>query len=116
MNFRNRWSEVGGARVDRIPETRAGLKGELKLQVWWNTEEATWDLSDMKEDYGSRRRTLSKTSEVAEDDRNPNLQWAKTLRDIKRSIRRVARHDFFLDENDVVRKVRRNNKKRRRSG
>jgi hypothetical protein len=43
MNFRETSPEVGGARVDRILK-HDWFKGELKLQVWWNTEEATWEV------------------------------------------------------------------------
>jgi hypothetical protein len=116
-------SEVGGARIDSILQHES-FRGELKLKVWWNTEEATWEVfRDMKEDYPKLTATYIVDNNVASSTtstRNPNLQWAKkTLRDLKRSIRRVARlYDFYLDEDDVVRKVRRaqqgGNKKKKR--
>jgi hypothetical protein len=114
-------SEVGGARVEYISKHN-WFNGELKLEVWWNTEEASWErFRTMKEDHPKLTATYMIENNVTRSERSDrNMQWARmTLRDIKRTTRRIARlYDFFLDENDVVRKIRRaqkgGNKKKKR--
>jgi hypothetical protein len=89
------------------------MDGRLKLKVTWATEQTTWEeLRDMKEDHpkmtaeyivsmgGVSRSTMRG---------DQTLDWAKkTLRDLQRAVRRVARlYNFHLDKNNDVYLVRR---------
>ena len=102
--------EVGGARVVEIVK-HSWFDGQLKFKVKWNTEESTWEtFRDMKEDHPRLSARYIVENNVTRSKRSDrNIQWAKkTLRDMDRAVRRVARlYDFYLDNNDEVRKVRR---------
>jgi hypothetical protein len=103
-------SSVGGARVVEIMK-HSWFQGQLKLNVKWDTEELSWEtFKDMKEDEPRMTARFLIDNNVTRSKRSDrNLQWArKTLRDVERATRRVARlYNFHLDENDEVYKVRR---------
>ena len=103
-------SEVGGARVVEILQ-HSWYQGELKLKVKWTTEEETWErFRDMKEDHPKMTAQYMVENQVTRSTRSDrNLQWAtKTVRDMRRAVRRVARlYDFVLDDNEDVCKIRR---------
>ena len=113
--------EVGGARVISILK-HDWLEGNLRLCVKWSTEEVNWErFRDMKEDFPLLTARYLVENDVSRSKRSDrNIQWAKkTLRDLERATRRVARlYDFYLDENEEVVKVRRaqkgGNKKKKR--
>ena len=111
-------SEVGGSRVTSIVGHN-WHEGQLKLKVLWDAEEHTWEsFLEMKVDHPRLTATYLLENNVTRSKRSDrNLQWAKkTLRDIDRAVRRIARiYDFYLDEKDEVFAVRRtmNRKKKK---
>ena len=112
-------STVGGSRITSIVGHN-WIEGRLKLKVQWDTEQTTWEeLKDLKADRPLLTANYIVNKNVSRKSRNDRtMAWAKkTVRDVKRTARRVARlYDCYLDENDEIYNVRRiqNNKKKRR--
>jgi hypothetical protein len=112
-------SGVGGAHVTKIVGHN-WMDGRLKLKVTWATEQTTWEeLRDMKEDHPKMTAeyivsTGGVSRSTTRGDRT--LDWAKkTLRDLQRAVRRVARlYDFHLDKNNDVYLVRRVQKRKKK--
>ena len=85
--------EIGGARVVSISKHN-WFAGQLKFEVKWSTEEATWEtFRDLKEDHPRMLARYIVDNNVTRSSRSDrNLQWAKkALRDMDRAVRRVAR-------------------------
>jgi hypothetical protein len=104
-------SSIGGAHVKAIIGHN-WIAGRLKTKVKWNTKQTSWEeLKDMKEDYPQMTARYLVDAEVTtRSQRGDRMQaWAtKTLRDISRTARRMARiYDFHLDNNKEVYSVRR---------
>lgn len=86
--------------------------GQLKLRVFWDTEESSWeDFVDLRDDHPRMlaQYIVDRNVSRGNNKRCPKLAWAKnTCRDLKRAVRRVTRlYDFHLDEHEHVYKVRR---------
>lgn len=103
---------VGGSVVIGIVthEWRAGF---LHFKVQWSDDSTSWEsIHDMKQD--APRITAeyivdNNVSRSRERGRDLVLKWAKkVVRDCGRAIRRInLLYDFYLDEDETVRKVRR---------
>jgi hypothetical protein len=113
---------IGGVHV-KVITGHNWIEGRLKMKVEWSTEQTSWEeLKDMKEDYPQMTARYLVDAEVTtRSQRGDRMQaWAKkTLRDIRRTARRMARiYDFHLDENEEVFSVRRavqnSNKKKKK--
>ena len=89
------------------------VHGLLQLRLQMNTEEPQWvDFRDARTDYPRQTAQYlvnNYKSRSRNEGKDRALSWAKkTLRDLDRAVRRVARlYDFFLDDDDNIRKIRR---------
>jgi Reverse transcriptase (RNA-dependent DNA polymerase) len=111
-------TEISASGIKMIKGHR-WKSGLLELQVLWDTELTSWEsLQDMKVDRPLMTAKYLIKENVSRSNRvDRTLQWAKkTLRDVNRASRRVARlYDHYLDENEQVYSVRRiDNKKKKR--
>lgn len=96
-------------------------KGLLQLDVYWNTEERSWeDFKNLKEDKPRMLAAYLVHNNVtrSKSGRDANLQWArKTLRDLDRAARRIIRnydvHIGDLEELILVRRVGKRPKKKK---
>ncbi len=119
LNVEPSSAEVGGACVVSI-SGHSWHAGQLKLGIIWSSEEKTWEsFRDMKEDHPQKTAQYMVDQNVTRSKRvDRNLQWPKkALRDISRTVRRIARiYDVFLEEHDDIFHVRRlqNNKKKKK--
>ena len=107
----------GGSVVEII--AHRWKEGRLQLKIIWNTEENTWEeFRDLKEDKPRLTAQYIIDKNVTRSKRGPdrNFQWAKkTLRDLERANRRLRRlYEFYLDDSDHVRYIRRTNNKRKK--
>ena len=108
----------GGGSVVEIRAHR-WKEGQLQFEILWNTEETTWEeFRDLKEDKPRLAAKYIIDNNIKRSKRglDRNFQWAKkTLRDLERATRRLRRlYDFYLDESDHVRYIRRLNNKRKK--
>ena len=84
--------------------------GELKLKVRWGTEEHTWErIRDAKLDYPRMAAQYILDNKVSRGKRDRNFSWAsKTIRDVKRTARRITRlYDLTITDTDAIKLVRR---------
>jgi hypothetical protein len=105
-------TKIGGASVAMI-EAHRWKSGQLQFRVIWNTEQPSWeDYRLLKVDHPQMTARYIVANYVTRSTRHGadrTLQWAsKTLRDIKRAIRRIGYlYDHHLDDNDNIYHVRR---------
>jgi hypothetical protein len=104
-NVKRSIAEVRGARVVSI-SGQSWHAGQLKLGILWSSEEKTLEsFRDMKEDHPQMTAKYIIDQNVTRSKGvGRNLQWAKkTLRDISRTARRIARIcDVFLDKHHEI--------------
>lgn len=103
--------EIGGSRAVRIM-AHEWRNAVLHFKIVWSDESTTWEsILDMKEDYPrvTAQYIIDNNVKRSRRGRDDVQTWAKkTLRDCNRAIRRITRlYDFFLDDDDTIRKVRR---------
>ena len=115
-------TRIGGSGITRIDSHR-WKSGQLQFRVLWDTEQSSWeDYRLLKIDHPLMTAKYVVDNNVTRSSRegtDRTLQWAKkTLRDVRRAIRRIGYlYDHHLDENDNVYHVRRagvNTKKRKK--
>ena len=97
---------IGGSNVTVITGHEWKFEN-LYLRVKWNTGQETLELlMDMKLDHPVLTAKYILENEVSRSKcgGNRDLQWAKkTMRDIKRLIKRIRRmYDFEIDANDCI--------------
>lgn len=94
--------------------------GRLQLRYQMSTDSMQWvDAQDAKVDHPKRVATYLLTkykSRSRDEGRDRHLSWAKkTLRDMDRAVRRISRlYDFYLDDNDDIKRIRRNVKAKKK--
>jgi hypothetical protein len=103
--------EVGGSIVSSIV-AHEWRNGQLQFKVLWSNDETSWEtLKDLRQDHPRKVAKYIVEKEVSRLKRGGDrvLQWAKkVVRDTDRAIRRIIRlYDFYLDENESIRKMRR---------
>ena len=104
--------EIGGSTVVCILAHEWRF-GQLHFKVEWSDKSTSWEsLRDLKEDHPRLTAKYIVDNKVSRSKRGGDrvLQWAnKVVRDTNRAIRRITRlYDFYLNEDDTIRKVRRN--------
>lgn len=103
---------IGGASLVEITGYRWN-SGRLQLRFLMSTDESQWvDFRDAKIDFPQQTATYISNQYKPRSSRNGSdrvLSWAnRTLRNIRRAVRRIVQlYDFFLDDDDNIRKVRR---------
>ena len=112
LNPQSNDSDIGGASLVEINGFR-WQQGRLQLRLLMSTDETQWiDFRDAKIDFPRQ------TAQYIVDHYSPRSSrsggdrvqsWAnRTLRNLRRAQRRITRlYDFFLDNDDNIRKVRR---------
>ena len=103
--------QIGGSKVVGVCAHKWEF-GQLYFQVRMSNDETSWEsLKDLREDCPRLVAQYIVDNRVSRSKRGSDrtLQWAKkVLRDMHRAIRRITRlYDFFLDDDDSIRKVRR---------
>lgn len=117
-------TKIGGSSATRIGSHR-WKSGQLQFRVIWDTEQPSWEeYRLLKVDHPQMTAcyTIVENKNVTQSTRHGadrTLQWAKkTVRDIRRAIRRIGYlYNHHLDENDNIYHVRRagvNTKKRKK--
>ena len=102
---------IGDSKVVRVL-THEWKLGQLHFKIEWSDESTSWEsLKDMKEDNPRMVAKYVVDNNVSRSKRGGDrvLQWAKkVVRDMDRAIRRITRlYDFYLDDDDTIRRVRR---------
>eukprot|EP00557_Chaetoceros_sp_GSL56_P014026 CAMPEP_0176478512 /NCGR_PEP_ID=MMETSP0200_2-20121128/1227_1 /TAXON_ID=947934 /ORGANISM="Chaetoceros sp., Strain GSL56" /LENGTH=1865 /DNA_ID=CAMNT_0017874457 /DNA_START=317 /DNA_END=5915 /DNA_ORIENTATION=+ len=112
LNPTDKVTSVGGASLVEITGYRWN-SGRLQLRFLMSTDESQWiDFRDAKIDFPRQTATYISEQYKPRSSRNGSdrvLSWAnRTMRNIRRATRRIVRlYDFFLDDDDNIRKVRR---------
>jgi len=112
LNPADKVMSVGGASLVEITGYR-WYSSRLQLHFLMSTDESQWiDFRDAKIDFPQQTARYISEQYKPRSSRNGSdrvLSWAnRTLRNIRRATRRIVRlYDFFLDDNDNIRKVRR---------
>jgi hypothetical protein len=112
LNAADKVQSVGGASLVDVNGFRWN-NGGLQLRFHMDTDESQWiDFRDAKIDYPRQTATYISSNYKSRSSRPGTdrvLSWAnRTLRNLKRAIRRVVHlYDFFLNDNDDVKLVRR---------
>ena len=109
---------IGGSTVMEIVAHEWKL-GHVHFKVQWSTNQTTWEhIKDMREDYPKMTARYIVENKVSRSKRGGDrvFQWAKKVeRDLERAVRRIVRlYDFYLDENDDVKFIRRTQKAKKK--
>ena len=109
---------IGGSKVMEIVK-HDWKNGAAHFKVTWSSGETTWEhLKDMREDYPRMTARYIVKNKVSRSKRGGDrvLQWAKKVeKDLERAARRITRlYDFFLDDNDEVKHIRRAQKTKKK--
>ena len=108
--------DIGGSRVLQIIQHEWRLGHPVFKVRWSGGDETSWEtLADMRQDYPKLTAEYIVSNKVSRSKRGGDrvLKWAKkVVRDMDRAIRRIVRlYDFYLDEDDNVKHIRRVQKK-----
>ena len=108
--------DFGGSRVTEIIAHEWRLGHPTFKVKWSGGDDTTWEtLADMRQDYPKMTAQYIVDNKVSRSKRGGDrvLKWAnKVVRDMDRAIRRIVRlYDFYLDEEENVKCIRRTQKK-----
>jgi hypothetical protein len=103
-------TKMSGSRVTDIRAHR-WKAGQLELEVHWDTENVSWEsFQDLKLDHPNTTAQYIVANNVSCSKRLDRVMQSakKTVRDIKRAVRRIARlYEHHFDGCDQVYTVRR---------
>ena len=107
--------DIGGSRIQEIIGHEWRLGHPAFKVKWSGGNETSWEtLLDMRQDYPSMTAQYIVSNKVSRSNRGGDrvLRWAKqVVKDMEKATRRIARlYDFFLDEDDNIKYIRRTQK------
>lgn len=110
--------QIGGSKIIGITAHNWKM-GQLQFKVQMSDDGTSWEsFKDLREDCPKLVAQYIVDNQVTRSKRGGDrtLQWAKkVVRDMNRAIRRIIRlYDFFLDDDDNIRHVRRVQKRKKK--
>ena len=104
--------DIGGSRIQEIVGHEWRLGHPVFKVKWSGGNDTSWEtLSDMRQDYPRITAQYIVANKVSRSRRGGDrvLRWAKqVVKDLEKATRRIVRlYDFFLDDDENVRHIRR---------